>query len=75
VSRYLDPDSVVDDWAVTTILWNPSARETPSESRFLRLEIATAPNNWALYPTKVADYLMFSSMPRVNMLPRMMNEQ
>ncbi|KAL3800195.1 hypothetical protein HJC23_001116 [Cyclotella cryptica] len=64
----------VGEDAVTTILLNPSAQETLSESRFLRLEIGTAPNNWA-YQTKIADYFWFSSMPKVNMLPRMMNEQ
>lgn len=74
VCQRLNPDSLVDEEAVTTILLNPSARETLSESKFLRLEIGTAPNNWT-YQTKVADYLWFSSMPKVNMLPRMMNEQ
>eukprot|EP00956_Cyclotella_meneghiniana_P012557 scaffold17853_cov65-Cyclotella_meneghiniana.AAC.9 len=64
----------VDEDAVTTILLNPSAKETLSQSRFLRLEIGTAPTNWA-YQTKIADYFWFSSMPKVNMLPRMMNEQ
>ena len=59
---------------VTTILLNPSAQETLSQSRFLRLEIGTAPDTWE-YQTKIADYFWFSSMPRVNMLPRMMNEQ
>jgi len=74
VMRYLNTESLVDEEAVTTILLNPNARETLSESKFLRLEIGTAPNNWT-YQTKVADYLWFSSMPKVNMLPRMMNEQ
>jgi len=59
---------------VTTILLNPSAKETLSESKFLRLEIGTSPENWA-YQTKVADYLWFSTAPKVSMLPRMMNEQ
>lgn len=74
ICRYANPDSLVDEDAVTTILLNPNAKETLSESQFLRLEIGTAPNNWA-YQTKVADYLWFSSMPKVNMLSRMMNEQ
>lgn len=73
VCQHLNPNSLVDDVAVTTILLNPSARETLSESKFIRLEIGTAPNNWT-YQTKIADYLWFSSMPKVNMLPRMMNE-
>ncbi|KAL9178323.1 hypothetical protein ACHAXT_001751 [Thalassiosira profunda] len=73
IAKFLNPDSLVDDEAVTTILLNPNAKETLSESKFLRLEIGTAPNNWT-YQTKVADYLWFSSMPKVNMLPRMMNE-
>ena len=59
--------------AVTTILLNPTAKDTLSESKFLRLEIGTAPNNWK-YQTKLADYVWFSSMPKVNLLPRMMNE-
>ena len=74
ICQYLNPNSLVDDEAVTTILLNPNAKETLSESKFVRLEIGTAPNNWT-YQTKVADYLWFSSMPKVNMLPRMMNEQ
>mmetsp|Transcript_7050 Transcript_7050/g.12617 ORF Transcript_7050/g.12617 Transcript_7050/m.12617 type:complete len:511 (+) Transcript_7050:79-1611(+) len=74
VCQHLNPASLVDNDAVTTILLNPNARETLSESKFLRLEIGTAPNNWT-YQTKVADYLWFSSMPKVNMIPRMMNEQ
>ena len=74
ISQFLNKDSLVDEEAVTTILLNPNAKETLSESKWLRLEIGTSPNNWA-YQTKVADYLWFSSMPKVNMLPRMMNEQ
>ncbi|EJK70797.1 hypothetical protein THAOC_07814 [Thalassiosira oceanica] len=74
VVTFLNPGTLVTDEAVTTILLNPSAKETLSESRWLRLEIGTAPNNWE-YQTKVADYLWFSSSPKVNMIPRMMNEQ
>jgi len=74
VCQHLNPTSLVNEEAVTTILLNPNARETLSESKFLRLEIGTAPNNWT-YQTKIADYLWFSSMPKVNMIPRMMNEQ
>jgi hypothetical protein len=74
ICKYLNPNSLVDDEAVTTILLNPNAGETLSESKWLRLEIGTAPNNWT-YQSKIADYLWFSSMPKVNMLPRMMNEQ
>ncbi|KAL7480022.1 hypothetical protein ACHAW6_005733 [Cyclotella cf. meneghiniana] len=76
VYRFLTGDEGrgVGEDAVTTILLNPSAQETLSESRFLRLEIGTAPNNWT-YQTKITDYFWFSSMPKVNMLPRMMNEQ
>ncbi len=74
ISQFLNKESLVDDEAVTTILLNPNAKETLSESKWLRLEIGTSPDNWA-YQTKVADYLWFSSMPKVNMLPRMMNEQ
>lgn len=74
ICKFLNPGTLVTDEAVTTILLNPSAKETLSESRWLRLEIGTAPNNWE-YQTKVADYLWFSSSPKVNMIPRMMNEQ
>lgn len=70
--RALKPDSNIDDEASTTILLNPSAEETLSQSKFLRLEIGTAPK-MLQYQTKVADYLWFSSMPKVNTLPRMMN--
>lgn len=47
------------------------SQSTLSLSRYLRLEIGTAPENWAVQ-TKVADYLWFSSVPKVNMLPRLM---
>lgn len=73
VYKFFSPDSLVDDESVTTILLNPSAQETLSLSRFLRLEIGTTPDNWQ-YLTKVSDYFWFSKVPKVNMLPRMMNE-
>ncbi len=72
ICKAIKPDTIVDDEAVTTILVNPSAEETLSQSKFIRLEIGTAPSNLA-YQTKVADYLWFSSTPKVNMLPRLMN--
>ena len=72
ICKAIKPDAIVDDSAVTTILINPTAEETLSQSKFLRLEIGTAPQNLA-YQTKVADYLWFSQMPKVNMLPRLMN--
>jgi hypothetical protein len=62
----------VTDNAVTTILLNPTAKETLSQSRYLRLEIGTGPETLD-YQTKVADYLWFSSSPKVNMIPRLMN--
>ena len=62
----------VTDNAVTTVLLNPTADETLSKSRFLRLEIGTGPETLDLQ-TKVADYLWFSSPPKVNMIPRLMN--
>jgi len=64
-------NQVTDD-AVTTILLNPTATETLSRSRYLRLEIGTGPETLD-YQTKVADYLWFSSSPKVNMIPRLMN--
>jgi hypothetical protein len=65
--KFIQPDYSVEEEAVTTILINPSARETLSLSRFLRLEIGTSPSTIP-YQTKVADYLWFSSMPKVNMV-------
>jgi hypothetical protein len=62
----------VSDNAVTTIILNPTAAETLSATRFLRLEIGTGPDTLA-YQAKVADYLWFSSSPKVNLIPRMMN--
>jgi uncharacterized iron-regulated protein len=62
----------VTDNAVTTILLNPTAAETLSASRYLRLEIGTGPETLD-YQTKVADYLWFSSSPKVNTIPRLMN--
>lgn len=62
----------VSDDAVTTILLNPTAAETLSAGRFLRLEIGTGPDTLA-YQAKVADYLWFSSSPKVNLIPRLMN--
>ena len=66
-----DENKVTED-AVTTILLNPTAKETLSLSRKLRLEIGTAPENIDVQ-TKVADYLWFSSIPKVSLIPRLMN--
>jgi len=57
---------------VTTILLNPTASETLSKSRYLRLEIGTGPDTIDLQ-SKVADYLWFSTSPKVNLIPRLMN--
>ena len=65
-------DSKVTDNSVTTILLNPTARDTLSKSNYLRLEIGTAPDVLD-YQTKVADYLWFSASPKVNLIPRLMN--
>eukprot|EP00534_Pseudo-nitzschia_fraudulenta_P011253 CAMPEP_0201221194 /NCGR_PEP_ID=MMETSP0851-20130426/191981_1 /ASSEMBLY_ACC=CAM_ASM_000631 /TAXON_ID=183588 /ORGANISM="Pseudo-nitzschia fraudulenta, Strain WWA7" /LENGTH=482 /DNA_ID=CAMNT_0047510933 /DNA_START=57 /DNA_END=1505 /DNA_ORIENTATION=+ len=62
----------VSENAVTTILLNPTAAETLSAGRFLRLEIGTGPETLD-YQAKVADYLWFSSSPKVNLIPRLMN--
>lgn len=64
--------SKITNNAVTTILLNPTAQETLSLSRYLRLEIGTGPETLQ-YQTKVADYFWFSSSPKVNMIPRLMN--
>lgn len=62
----------IDNNAVTTILLNPTALETLSKSRYLRLEIGTSPDTLD-FQCKVADYLWFSQIPKVNLLPRLMN--
>jgi hypothetical protein len=73
ISQFIQQDeNKVNDDCITTILVNPSAQETLSLSRYLRLEIGTAPDNLE-YQSKVSDYLWFSRMPKVNMLPRLMN--
>lgn len=64
-------NTMTDD-NVTTILLNPTASDTLSKSRYLRLEIGTGPDTLDLQ-TKVADYLWFSSSPKVNTIPRLMN--
>lgn len=66
-----DGNSKVTDNAVTTILLNPTAEETLSKTRRLRLEIGTGPDTLQ-YQTKIADYLWFSSSPKVNLIPRLM---
>lgn len=74
IAQYLNPsENKITDNAVTTILLNPTAKETLSKSRFLRLEIGTGPETLP-YQSKVSDYLWFSTMPKVNMLPRLMEE-
>jgi hypothetical protein len=70
--RFLKPDSTVTNNAVTTILCNPTAAETVSATRRLRLEIGTGPETLE-YQTKIADYLWFSTMPKVNLIPRLMD--
>lgn len=73
VSQYLNgEENKVTEDCITTILLNPTAKETLSLSRYLRLEIGTAPINID-YQTKVSDYLWFSKMPKVNLIPRLMN--
>jgi len=73
ICNFLNPgQNKVTANAVTTILLNPTAKETLSKSRYLRLEIGTGPQTLD-YQTKVADYLWFSSSPKVNMIPRLMN--
>lgn len=71
IMKYLNEASVVDEENVSSILINPTAENTLSQSRFLRLEIGTSPDN-VTYQTKIADYLWFTRIPKVNMLPRLM---
>ena len=73
VCKFINPLATgIDESAITTMLLNPSAKETLSMSNFLRLEIGTTPQTLK-YQTKVADYIWFSAIPKVNVLPRMMN--
>lgn len=65
-------DSKVTEKSVTTVLLNPTALDTLSKSNYLRLEIGTSPEVLD-YQTKIADYLWFSSSPKVNLIPRLMN--
>ncbi|GAX20630.1 hypothetical protein FisN_3Hh518 [Fistulifera solaris] len=69
--RFLGQSQVTDD-SVTTILLNPTAEDTLSKSRFLRLEIGTGPETLASQ-SKVADYLWFDHIPKVNLIPRLMD--
>lgn len=73
ICAFLNPDqNKVTEDAITTILLNPTAQETLSKSRYLRLEVGTGPETLD-YQAKVADYLWFSSSPKVNLIPRLMN--
>ena len=73
ICQFLNPSgNLVTANAVTTILLNPTASETLSKSRYLRLEVGTGPETID-YQSKVSDYLWFSSSPKVNMIPRLMN--
>ena len=71
-SKLRPDDGKVTADSVTTILLNPTARDTLSKSNYIRLEIGTAPEMLD-YQSKVADYLWFSSSPKVNQISRLMN--
>eukprot|EP00977_Amphora_coffeiformis_P013395 scaffold3502_cov183-Amphora_coffeaeformis.AAC.2 len=71
-SKLRPEDGKVSEDYVTTILLNPTARDTLSKSNYIRLEIGTSPDILD-YQTKVADYLWFSSSPKVNQIPRLVN--
>lgn len=71
ICRFLGKEQVTDN-SVTTILLNPTAKDTLSKSRFLRLEIGTGPDTLSSQ-SKVADYLWFDSIPKVNLIPRLMD--
>lgn len=70
--RFFDANAVIPTTAVTTILLNPTAASTLSKTRYLRLEIGTGPETLD-YQTKIADYLWFSKIPKVNMISRLMD--
>lgn len=71
ICRFLGKAQVTDD-SVTTILLNPNAEDTLSKSRYLRLEIGTGPDTLS-FQSKVADYLWFDRIPKVNLIPRLMD--
>ena len=64
-------NALTDD-DVTTILLNPSPKDTLSETKRLRLEVGTGPDT-IKYQMKVADYIWFRSNPPVYLLPRVMD--
>jgi hypothetical protein len=72
IFKTFNPASVVTKNAVTTILINPTAADTLSKTRYLRLEIGTGPETLE-YQTKIADYLWFTASPKVNLIPRLMD--
>ena len=74
ISSFLlqDQSLTISNNSVTTILLNPTAADTLSKSRRLRLEIGTGPETLD-FQSKVADYLWFSSSPKVNLIPRLMD--
>lgn len=70
---FLNPQkNKVTENSVTTILLNPSAKDTLSMTNYIRLEVGTGPETLD-YQSKVSDYLWFSTMPKVNMIPRLMD--
>jgi hypothetical protein len=71
ICSLLNKDSKVNNNLVTTILLNPTAEDTLSLTKHLRLEIGTGPETIDLQQ-KIADYLWFSSSPKVNLIPRLM---
>ena len=56
-----------------TILINPTAQDSLSENRALRLALAYADDLYAGKP--VANYLWFSKSPKINQIPRMVNPE
>eukprot|EP00587_Corethron_hystrix_P003705 CAMPEP_0113302282 /NCGR_PEP_ID=MMETSP0010_2-20120614/3156_1 /TAXON_ID=216773 ORGANISM="Corethron hystrix, Strain 308" /NCGR_SAMPLE_ID=MMETSP0010_2 /ASSEMBLY_ACC=CAM_ASM_000155 /LENGTH=519 /DNA_ID=CAMNT_0000156039 /DNA_START=60 /DNA_END=1619 /DNA_ORIENTATION=- /assembly_acc=CAM_ASM_000155 len=66
----LRPDGQITEDAVTTILLDPTAANTLSGSKMLRLNVGTPISS--TYQIKVADYIWFSLIPKVNLIPRLM---
>lgn len=52
---------------------NPTAQDSLSENRALRLALAYADDLYAGKP--VANYLWFSKSPKINQIPRMVNPE
>lgn len=56
-----------------SVLINPTAEDSLSDSRALRLALEYADDLYAGKP--LANYMWFSKSPKVNLIPRMLNPE